>query len=201
MVKFLPVEQQLRRQGFSYIAGIDEVGRGPLAGPVVSAAVILKNRTSLPALNDSKKLTPKKRLALFHQIIEQSLDFSITFVPHQTIDETNILKAVIHANNLCVKHLSIKPDFVVIDGRDKQTIDIPFQTIIKGDSRVKSIAAASVLAKVARDHLMEHYHELFPHYGFGKHKGYGTRLHYSNIEKYGLCEIHRKSYRIETKKT
>lgn len=197
MGKFLPVEQQLIRQGFFYIAGIDEAGRGPLAGPVVSAAVILKKTARLPGLDDSKKLTHKKRLELFHKIIDQSEDFSITFVPHETIDEINILNATIQANHLCVKFLNVKPDYVLIDGRDKQTIDLPFQTIIKGDSKVKSIAAASILAKVARDHLMNHYDSLFPNYGFSKHMGYGTQLHRSNIKKYGLCAIHRKSYKLK----
>ncbi len=197
MGKFLPVEQQLIRQGFFYIAGIDEAGRGPLAGPVVSAAVILKKTARLPGLDDSKKLTHKKRLELFHKIIDQSEDFSITFVPHETIDEINILNATIQANHLCVKFLNVKPDYVLIDGRDKQTIDLPFQTIIKGDSKVKSIAAASILAKVARDHLMNHYDSLFSNYGFSKHMGYGTQLHRSNIKKYGLCAIHRKSYKLK----
>lgn len=196
MAKFLPIEQQLSKQGFSFIAGIDEAGRGPLAGPVVSAAVILKKTAELPGLNDSKQLSHKKRCELFELVIENCLDFAISFVPSEIVDEINILQATIFANHLCIKNLKTQPDIAVIDGRDKQILEIPFLPIISGDQKVKSIAAASILAKVARDHLMTQYDKIYPEYGFSQHMGYGTRLHRANILKFGLCEIHRKSYKI-----
>mgnify|MGYP001413986057 CR=1 FL=1 len=194
--RFLPIENRLKKLGFSFIAGIDEAGRGPLAGPVVSAAVILKENARIPGLTDSKKLSKKKREELFELVIKNSLDYSISVVSHLVIDEVNILNAVRFANNQCIKHLKIKPDFVVIDGKDKQIIATDFQTIIKGDLRVKSIAAASVLAKVARDRIMEKYAEEFNCYDFEKHMGYGTRRHRELIRKNGPSEIHRKSFTL-----
>lgn len=194
MSQFLPLESKLKKKGFRIIAGIDEAGRGPMAGPVVSAAVILKEKIRLPGLDDSKKLTAKKREELYEKIIKNSIDYAITFVPHTTIDEINILEAVKLANFLCIKNLHTQPDIALIDGRDKQILDIEHQTIIKGDSKIRSIAAASILAKVARDKLMEHYAKTYKNYGFEKHKGYGTREHRSNLIKYGPCPIHRKSY-------
>lgn len=194
---FISLESHLNKQGFSLIAGIDEAGRGPLAGPVVSAAVILKKNAKLPGLTDSKLLSPKAREALFPKIIAQCLDFSIAIVSHKTVDEINILEATRHANYLCIEHLTIKPDIAVIDGRDKQILDIPFLTIIKGDSLVKSIAAASVLAKVARDRIMHHYAIEYPMYGFEKHMGYGTRIHRENIFKHGRSEIHRETFTVK----
>lgn len=200
MTKFIPVENRLRHQGVRLIAGIDEAGRGPLAGPVVSAAVILKPGAQLSGLNDSKKLTPLERERLFPLIIENALDFAITFVPHQVIDRINILNAVRLANQLCVKNLRHHPDMVLIDGRDRQILNVPYQTIIKGDSKIRSIAAASILAKVSRDYLMRYYAREFSLYGFERHMGYGTRQHRQNIKKFGLCPIHRKSYSMGTEK-
>lgn len=198
MAVFFPFESHLKKMGFNLIAGIDEVGIGPLAGPVVCAAVILKENTKLPGLNDSKLVTKKNRERLFKLITEKALDWSITIVSHLVIDDINILGAVRFANYLCVKHLKYKPDFVLIDGIGKQILQVPFQTIIKGDSRVRSIAAASILAKVTRDRIMEYYAKKFDKYGFEEHMGYGTRLHRSNINKYGYCEIHRKSYSLSS---
>lgn len=195
---FLPIEKSLLKRGFSYIAGIDEAGRGPLAGPVVSAAVILKPNARLKNLNDSKKLTAAARLKLFPEIIAQSLDFAISFVPPQTIDEINILRATQYANHLCLENLQITPDFVLVDGRDCQIFPHHFATIIKGDQLIKSIAAASVLAKVARDHLMTHYDQTYPNYQFSKHMGYGTRAHRAIIQAKGLTEIHRQSFKIKS---
>ncbi|PIR54726.1 ribonuclease HII [Candidatus Peregrinibacteria bacterium CG10_big_fil_rev_8_21_14_0_10_36_19] len=196
MSKFIPIESELRKSGLFFVAGIDEAGRGPLAGPLVCAAVILKPNARLPKLDDSKKLSKKTRETLFTKIIENSLDYAITIVSHSTIDDINIVNAVKFGNQQCVKRLTIKPDMVLIDGRDKQIIDIPFQTIIKGDQKVKTIAAASVLAKVTRDRIMERYHEEFPQYNFNKHMGYGTKDHRSNIRKHGVTEIHRTSYTL-----
>ena len=197
MSTFLPIISRLHNQGFNLLAGIDEAGRGPLAGPVVCAAVILKEDAELPNLNDSKLLSAKKRLQLFNLILENCLDYAIAVVPHEIIDRINILNAVRQANLLCIKSLKIKPKLILIDGRDKQFIRQRFQTIIKGDSRVACIAAASILAKVTRDMIMKHYHQLYPQYQFDQHFGYGTRKHYSKIEQHGLCDIHRKSYSYE----
>ena len=194
MTPFFPLEAKLRKQGFQFIAGIDEAGRGPLAGPVVSAAVILKENCRLPGLKDSKLLTHKQRHRLFHQILKNAQDYAITAVSHVLVDEFNILRATIFAHDLCLSGLNIKPDLALIDGRDKQIIDIPFYNIIKGDRRIRSIAAASVLAKVMRDKIMTKYSEEFPNYGFSIHMGYGTRKHRINILKFGRCEIHRKSF-------
>lgn len=192
--KFISIEATLRTEGFSLIAGIDEVGRGPLAGPVVSAAVILKENAKIPGLKDSKQLTKAQREALFPVIMKNAVDYSIAIVSHKTIDQINIANAIRLANKMCIDHLEKTPDMVLIDGRDKQTLDIPYKTIIKGDTKVKCIAAASVLAKVFRDHLMEYYSKEFPVYNFGKHVGYGTREHRKLIGTHGPCEIHRMSY-------
>lgn len=197
MPSFLPFEKQLREQGFNFIVGIDEVGRGPLAGPVVSAAVILKEKTRLPGLNDSKLLTAKKRQKLFNLILENALDYAVAIVPHTTIDEFNILNATRMAHDLCLRELSCIPEIALIDGCDKQIIDIPFINIIGGDRKIRSIAAASILAKVVRDTLMAHYSKEFPQYGFDQHFGYATRLHRSNLEKHGYCEIHRRSFTLK----
>lgn len=197
MLKASLIESRLRKAGFRCIAGIDEVGRGSLAGPVVCAAVILKNRAKLPGLDDSKKLSPQKREKLFDLILKNALDYAVTLIPHQTIDKFNISNAIRMANDLCVRALKRKPDIVLIDGCDRQILDIQFQTIIKGDTKVRTIAAASILAKVVRDKVMRYYSTKYGEYGkygFEKHVGYGTREHRSNIAKYGYCDIHRKSY-------
>lgn len=196
MASFISLESKLRKSGFSLIAGVDEAGRGPLAGPVVCAAVILKPKARLPKLNDSKKLTKATREKLFDQIIDQSLDYSITIASHKTIDEINILESVKLANFLCIERLNIRPHITLIDGRDKQLLKSPFKTVIKGDQKVRCIAAASILAKVTRDRLMEYYSQKFPNYAFNEHMGYGTRKHRSNIKKHGPCEIHRTSFTL-----
>lgn len=194
MVCFLPIESRLRRQGYSLIAGIDEVGRGPLAGPVVSAAVILKEDAHIPGLNDSKLLSHARRLELFDIILDNCLDYAIAAVSHINIDRVNILNCVRMANDLCVRALKEKPDLVLIDGRDRQIIKRPFCTMIKGESKSPSIAAASILAKVTRDAIMCRYAREFPSYHFDRHKGYGTRAHQSLILKHGVCELHRKTF-------
>lgn len=194
MLKKSPIEAQLKKAGFKRIAGIDEVGRGALAGPVVSAIVILKKGARLPGLDDSKNLSIKQREILFEKILKNAHDYAISFVPHKTIDEINILNAVRVANDICVRSLKNKPDIVLIDGKDSQIIDITFKTIIKGDSKVRCIAAASILAKVARDKLMHYYSKEYKKYGFEKHVGYGTRVHRANIAKHGYCDIHRRSF-------
>ncbi len=191
---FISLESQLKKEGFKYIAGIDEAGRGPLAGPVVCAAVVLKKGTKLPGLNDSKKLSAKKRLVLFELIVKRALSFSITIVPPQTIDDINILESVRFANQCCINHLTPPADYALLDGSDKQKYSVPHKTIVKGDSKIRSIAAASILAKVTRDQLMQKYHLQYPDYGFDQHMGYGTRQHRQNLKTYGRCAIHRKSF-------
>lgn len=210
--KFINLERQLKNAGYKLIAGIDEAGRGPLAGPVVSAAVILKedafpptaseksnclhhnSKDPIPGLNDSKKLTAKQRIRLFNLILKNAVDYSITAVSHLVIDKYNILNATRFANDLCISALQNKPDIAVIDGHDSQILDIPFITVVKGDAHVRSIAAASILAKVVRDAIMQRYSKEFPQYSFEKHVGYGTRLHRSCLAKHGFCAIHRKSF-------
>ena len=194
--KFFPLEAQLHQQGFKLIAGMDEVGRGPLAGPVVSAAVILKDKARLPGLNDSKKLTAKQRTKLFNLILKNCLDYSIAAVSHELVDKYNILNATLFANDLCISELKLRPDIAVIDGHDKQILEIPFITVVKGDSHIRSVAAASILAKVVRDAIMHRYAAEFPNYGFEKHVGYGTRLHRSCLAKHGICAIHRRSFQL-----
>jgi len=192
--RFFPLENKLHTQGYNLVAGIDEVGRGPLAGPVVSAAVILKDKAKLPGLDDSKKLNARQREKLFNLILKNCIDYSITAISHEIVDKYNVLNAIRFANDLCISALKHKPDIAVIDGHDSQILDIPFITIIKGDSHVRSIAAASILAKVVRDAIMRRFAAEFPHYGFEKHVGYGTRFHRSCLAKHGICAIHRKSF-------
>jgi ribonuclease HII len=189
-----PLEAHFRAQGYNLIAGIDEAGRGPMAGPLVSAAVILKPEVQIATLNDSKKLTARRREALFDEVLAAAIDYAIAIVPPQLIDSHNILRATQMANDLALRALKAKPDLALIDGRDKQILSTPFLTIIKGDSLVASIAAASILAKVTRDRIMQRFAAEFPLYGFEKHFGYGTRLHRLNIEKYGRCELHRQTF-------
>ena len=181
--------------GIKYICGVDEAGRGPLAGPVFAAAVILPEDYEIEGLNDSKKLTKKKRDALFDEIIEHALAYSIQSVDHKTIDEINILEATMLAMKTSVENLSIKPEFVYIDGnRIPKNMDIPTEFVIKGDATSASIAAASILAKVSRDRFMLKMDEEYPEYCFAKHKGYGTKLHYEKIREFGPSKIHRMTF-------
>ena len=177
------------------IAGVDEAGRGPLAGPVVAAAVVLGANPSLEGLKDSKKLSEKKREQLFDRIQEVAVSYAIAIVDRETIDRINILQATLSAMQQAVLQLSIKPDHVCIDGN--QSPHLPgysVETIIKGDDKVLAISAASVLAKVTRDRLMQEYDQQYPGYGFAKHKGYGTQVHRLAIEQLGPCDIHRRSF-------
>lgn len=194
---FPPIESRLKRMGFSLIAGVDEAGRGPLAGPVVSAAVILKPDIDTSELDDSKRLNEKERVKLFDYILKNCLDYAITAVPNTDVDRVNILNCVRIANRICVKSLKKKAEIVLVDGRDKQFISGKFYNLIKGEGKSASIAAASILAKVTRDAIMKKFAEEYPLYGFDKHKGYGTRLHRALIKKHGLCEIHRKSFVVK----
>ena len=168
--------------------------RGPLAGPVCAAAVILPPGLEIPGLNDSKKLTDKKRRELYDIMIEQAVSYGIAFASEQEIDEINILQATFLAMERAMQQLSPQPELALIDGNRTKDFGLPVRTIVKGDSLSASIAAASILAKVTRDRLMEEYDAQYPQYGFEKHKGYGTKAHYAAVDEFGLCEIHRKSF-------
>ena len=180
--------------GYLYIGGVDEAGRGPLAGPVVASVVVFEKGTKIPYINDSKKLSEAKREELFDIIKEQALDYGIGIVDNEEIDEYNILNATYMAMKKALNCLKNTPDYLLIDAATIPGIDIHQKPIIKGDSKSISIAAASILAKVTRDNIMYQYDEIFPEYGFKSHKGYGTKEHYEAIEKYGITPIHRKSF-------
>ena len=188
-------EKAAVNSGFSCICGVDEAGRGPLAGPVCAAAVILPEGAVIEGLDDSKKLTEKKRERLYDIIKETAVAYSVAYGTLEEIETVNILEATYLAMNRAIEGLSVKPDFALIDGnRVPRGIKIPCETIVKGDSKSMSVAAASVLAKVTRDRLMLEYDKKYPEYNFKKHKGYGTKEHTKLIKQYGPCEIHRLSF-------
>lgn len=176
------------------ICGVDEAGRGPLAGDVYAAAVIFDEDTVIDGINDSKKLSEKKREVLFDEIIEKAKAYCIAKATIEEIEQLNILNAAMLAMKRAVEGLKIKPQLALIDGNKSPDIDIPAQTVIKGDAKSQSIAAASILAKVARDRYMKELDEKYPQYQFSKHKGYGTKLHYEMIEKYDISPVHRSSF-------
>ncbi len=176
------------------ICGVDEAGRGPLAGDVYAAAVVFEDDTVIEGINDSKKLSEKKREALFDIITERAKAYSIATASIEEIENLNILNAAMLAMKRAVEGLKIKPQFALIDGNKSPEIDIPTETIVKGDGKSQSIAAASILAKVARDRYMRLLDEKYPQYQFSKHNGYGTKLHYEMIEKYGISPVHRPSF-------
>lgn len=188
------IENEYREKGFNIICGVDEAGRGPLAGPVYAAAVILPSDCVIEGLNDSKKLTEKKREALFDEIKEKALAYGIASADEKEIDEMNILNATFLAMKRAIVSLSVRPDLALIDGNQKPHTDIEEVTVIKGDAKSMSIAAASVLAKVSRDRFMLEMAEKYPQYEFARHKGYGTKLHYEKIAQYGVCDIHRRTF-------
>ena len=189
------IEEELRRTGVKYIAGIDEAGRGPLAGPVATAAVILPPDTCILGLNDSKKLSEKQRLELEPIIKEQALAWNVVMIDHQVIDRINILQATKLGMRQAVAALEIAPDYLLVDGMELDGVDLPQQGLIKGDARSVSIAAASVLAKTARDRLMLEYDAVYPGYGFAKHKGYPTAEHKEALRRLGPCPIHRLTFK------
>ena len=187
-------ENEARNQGYRNICGVDEAGRGPLAGPVCAAAVILPEGCIIEGVNDSKKLTEKKREALFDVIIETAVSCSISFGTVEEIERDNILATTMNTMRRAVEGLSVKADFAMIDGNRSPKLDIPSRYIVGGDAKSMSIAAASILAKVSRDRLMLEYAEKYPEYAFDKHKGYGTKLHIERILEYGESPIHRPSF-------
>ena len=187
-------ERRAEAAGHGPVCGVDEAGRGPLAGPVCAAAVILPMDLSIPGLNDSKKLTEKKREALFPVIQEQALAWSVGWATAEEIDEINILQATFLAMKRAVEGLSQQPGWALMDGNRMPPLSIPGETVVKGDAQCASIAAASILAKVSRDRLLREWDQLYPQYGFAKHKGYGTKAHYEAIQQFGLLPIHRRSF-------
>lgn len=188
-------ELSAKEKGYKFVCGVDEAGRGPLAGPVYAAAVILPDGVEIEGLNDSKKLTEKKREKLYDVIIEKAVCYSVASASVEEIEEVNILNATYLAMNRAIEGLSVKADYALIDGnRVPKDISVPCETVVKGDAKSCSIAAASVLAKVTRDRLLLEYAEQYPEYGFDKHKGYGTAAHYDAIRKHGVLPIHRMSF-------
>lgn len=185
---------KVKEFGYQYICGVDEAGRGPLAGPVYASAVILPLDEEIEGINDSKKLSEKKREELFDAITEKAIAYSIVSVDNTTIDEINILQSTMLAMKKAVETLKIKPDIVYIDGNRLPDLEVPSEYVIKGDATSANIAAASILAKVSRDRFMYEMNEKYPEYCFDKHKGYPTKLHYEKIREHGPCEIHRLTF-------
>ncbi len=189
------IEEDLHKKGFEQICGIDEAGRGPLAGPVVVAGVIMPKNSFIEGVNDSKKVSEKKRELLYDKILDEAISYSVAIIGQDVIDEINILNATKKGVTSVVEGLDVKPNLIVIDALEHiDTKGIPYESIIKGDAKCYSIAAASIVAKVTRDRIMREWDEIYPQYGFAKHKGYGTAAHISAIKEYGLCPIHRRSF-------
>ena len=193
-VNMWKIENSLYANGIEVICGVDEAGRGPLAGPVCAAAVILPKGLDIPGLTDSKKLTDKKRRELFPLIKELAVAYGIGLASHEEIDEINILQATYLAMERALAQLTVKPDIALIDGNRAKDFGLPVRTVVKGDSLSANIAAASVLAKVTRDDLMLEQAVQYPEYGFEVHKGYGTKAHYEALRQYGASEIHRRTF-------
>ena len=199
------IERELYQKGVKSICGIDEAGRGPRAGPVVVASVILPEGSMIEGVNDSKKVSEKKREKLYEQIIEEAVAYGVGIIDQNEIDRINILNATKEGLTFCIKELEKdlkeknrgieKPEIILVDALTKIDTDhIPYQSIIKGDAKSYSIAAASIIAKVTRDRIMRQWDEVYPEYGFAKHKGYGTAMHISAIKQYGICPLHRKTF-------
>ena len=183
------------KEHVEYICGIDEAGRGPLAGPVVVASVIMKPDSFIEGVNDSKKVSEKKREKLYEQIIEEAVSYSVGIIDQNEIDEINILNATKKGLTESITGLKVKPERIIVDALDKiDTCGIPYMPIVKGDAKCYSIAAASIIAKVTRDRIMRQWDEVYPMYGFARHKGYGTAAHIAAIKEYGLCPLHRRSF-------
>lgn len=188
-------ENELRKKGFQYICGIDEAGRGPLAGPVVVASVIMPADSMIEGVNDSKKVSEKKREKIYEQILEEAISYGVAIIGQDEIDEINILNATKKGLTISLQELTQKPDIILVDALNGiDTMGIPYDSIIKGDAKCYSIAAASIIAKVTRDRIMREWDKIYPEYGFEKHKGYGTAAHIATIKENGLCPIHRRSF-------
>ncbi len=195
LTKLKEYETKLYKDGLKYVAGIDEAGRGPLAGPVVVGIAIMKPESFIEGVNDSKKVSEKKRELLYEQITNEAIDWAVGIVDQNEIDEINILNATKKALTMAITNLKIKPERILVDALEHiDTCKIPYTSIIKGDAKIYSISAASIIAKVTRDRIMREYDEIYPQYGFIAHKGYGTAKHMQAIREYGPCPIHRKSF-------
>lgn len=188
------LERELHSEGIRIVCGVDEAGRGPLAGPVCAAAVILPENCLLSGLDDSKKLSEKKRDALYAQICDEAVSYGIAFASVEEIERLNILSAALLAMNRAIAKLNPAPELALIDGNTTRSIEVPARSIVGGDGKCACIAAASILAKVTRDRYMCELAEQYPQYGFEKHKGYGTKAHYAAVDEYGLCPVHRPSF-------
>lgn len=188
-------ERQLHEKGFKYICGIDEAGRGPLAGPVVIAAVIMPEESMIEGVNDSKKVSEKKRELIYDKILEEAVSYGVAIIGQDEIDNINILNATKKGLTMSLKELTVKPDLILVDALEHiDTLGIPYESIIKGDAKAYSISAASIIAKVTRDRIMREWATVYPEYGFEVHKGYGTAKHIAAIREHGLCPIHRRSF-------
>lgn len=195
LIHLKQMEKELYQKGFQTIAGIDEAGRGPLAGPVVVAGVIMPKDSMIEGVNDSKKVSEKKREKLYDLILEETISYSVAVIGQDCIDDINILNATKQGVSTVVEELDVRPDLILVDALTHiDTKGIPYDSIIKGDAKCYCIAAASILAKVTRDRIMRQWDEIYPQYGFAKHKGYGTAAHIAAIKEYGLCPIHRRSF-------
>lgn len=189
------IEKDLYSENVQYICGIDEAGRGPLAGPVVVASVIMPKDSMIEGVNDSKKVSEKKREMLYEKILEEAISYGIGIVGQEEIDRINILNATKLALTMSLKELKIKPNLILVDALNNiDTLQIPYKSIIKGDAKAYSISAASIIAKVTRDRIMRQWDEIYPQYGFLGHKGYGTKIHIDAIKEYGICPLHRRSF-------
>ena len=195
LTKLKEMENNLYSKGMNYICGIDEAGRGPLAGPVVVASVIMPKDSMIEGFNDTKKISESKREMLYEKIIEEAVSYGVAIIDQKEIDELNILNATKKALTTSLKELKVRPDIILVDALDRiDTLQIPYQSIIKGDAKAYSIAAASIIAKVTRDRIMRQWDEIYPQYGFERHKGYGTAAHIAAIKEYGICPLHRLSF-------
>lgn len=197
LVKLKEMEEQVycNHKEIEFICGIDEAGRGPLAGPVVVASVIMPRESMIEGVNDSKKISEKKREELYDKIIDEAISYGVGIIDQTEIDEINILEATKKGLTTSLKELTLKPDLILVDAlKGIDTLGIPYKSIIKGDALCYSISAASIIAKVTRDRIMRQWDEIYPQYGFEKHKGYGTAAHIAAIKEYGLCPIHRRSF-------
>lgn len=195
LLKIKEIDEEFFKKGVKYIAGIDEAGRGPLAGPVVVACVIMPEDSMIEGVNDSKKISEKKRERLYDLLLEEAVSYGIGIVNQEEIDEINILRATKKALTMALTQMEIKPNVILVDALTGiDTLGIPYKSIIKGDANSYSIAAASIIAKVTRDRIMREWDKVYPEYGFAGHKGYGTAKHIEAIKQYGLCPLHRRSF-------
>ncbi len=195
LTKLKEIESKIYNTGIETICGIDEAGRGPLAGPVVVAAAIMPKDSAIEGVNDSKKVSEKKREVLYEQIIKEAIAYGVGIIDQKEIDEINILNATKKGLTTAIQELKLKPERILVDALTGiDTLGIPYTSIIKGDAKSYSIAAASIIAKVTRDRIMREWDQIYPQYGFEKHKGYGTKMHIDAIKEYGLCPLHRLSF-------